>query len=135
MALSVRLKAARSSSPAPSRSGAGGDSAGSVAAYGSIASSAIRTNRARAATPAAAARIASGSGIVHDQHRPAGMVQDAGRDTAEHGGGDRGAAAAACDDHAGVELVRRLQQGGEERAGGAHGARLGLEAGGARELR
>ena len=32
MAFSVRLKAARSSRLAPSRSGAGGDSAGSVAA-------------------------------------------------------------------------------------------------------
>ena len=38
IALSCRLNAARVSSSAPSRSGAGGDSAGSVCAYGSIAS-------------------------------------------------------------------------------------------------
>src|SRR3954452_22545736 len=61
IALSVRLNAARSSSVAPSRSGAGGDSEESVAAYGSTASSTSRTCRARAATRAHSARTASGS--------------------------------------------------------------------------
>jgi hypothetical protein len=42
-AFKVMLKAARSSRLAPSRSGAGGDSAGRVAAYGTMASAAMRT--------------------------------------------------------------------------------------------
>src|SRR5436190_11313513 len=61
IALSMRLNAERSSSVAPSRSGAGGDSEASVAAYGSTASSTSRTCLARAATRAHAARTASGS--------------------------------------------------------------------------
>ena len=59
-AFSCSPKAARASSGVPgARSGAGGDSAGSVRAYGSIASSTTRTCRARAATRAHASRMSS----------------------------------------------------------------------------
>ena len=52
---------------------------------------------------------------AHDQHRAARVVQQAGRDAAQHRGGDRRAAAAAGDDHAGVDLFGELQQSGEVR--------------------
>ena len=66
---------------------------------------------------AAAARISSVSAIAHDQHRPARVVEQAGRDAAQHRGAERRAAAAAGHDRARVELVGELDQGGEERAG------------------
>ena len=68
---------------------------------------------------AAAARISSGSAHssgADDHDRAARVVQQAGRDAAQHRGGERRAAAAAGHDHARVELVGGLDEGGEERA-------------------
>ena len=110
IAFSVRLKAARSSRLAPSRSGAGGDSAGSVAAYGSIASSTMRTCRARAATepPRRGSRRSASLVFGADDHdRPARVVQQAGRDAAQHGGAQRRAAAAAGHDRRARRARRR----------------------------
>src|SRR5688500_1060981 len=88
IALSVRLNAARSSSVAPSRSGAGGDSEASVAAYRSIPSSTIRTYLARPATRAAAARMRSTIVAADHEHRSLRVVEEAGRDAAEDRGGE-----------------------------------------------
>ena len=128
IAFSVRLKAARCSSVAPSRSGAGGDCGGQRRR--------VRLDRllddphvprpvgdprrggADARQSASACTTSTGAPRV---------VQQARRDAAEHGGGEGRAAAAAGHDRARVELVGGLQQGGEVRAAGADGARLGVE--------
>ena len=132
------LNAARSSRLAPSRSGAGGDSAGSVAAYGSIASSAMRTCRARAATDAAArADLVGQRSLVFGRtimtgrlvwcSRPVETLPSTAARSAER---PRLPATITLASSSSASSMSAAKNGPDER----HGARLGVEPGGAGQL-